>query len=113
MLKKNGSFLGPAAASFALLYMSWRSAFVLFGAMSLIMGLALFIVRDQASDSPGATKRAQTGFEAYLQCLKNRNIVFTSLVLMAGASLGLSLRRAFPSIICTKLPPLLWLPAPP
>ena len=81
-----GSFLGPAAASFALLYMSWRSAFVLFGAMSLIMGLALFIVRDQASDSAGATKRAQTGFDAYLQCLKNRNIVFTSLVLMAGAA---------------------------
>jgi len=81
-----GSFLGPAAASFALLYMSWRSAFVLFGAMSLIMGLALFIVRDQASDSAGATKRVQTGFDAYLQCLKNRNIVFTSLVLMAGAA---------------------------
>jgi MFS family permease len=81
-----GSFLGPAAASFALLYMSWRSAFVLFGAMSLIMGLALFIVRDQASDSPGTKKRAQTGFDAYLQCLKNRNIVFTSLVLMAGAA---------------------------
>jgi MFS family permease len=81
-----GSFLGPAAASFALLYMSWRSAFVLFGAMSLIMGLALFIVRDQASDSVGSKKRAQTGFDAYLQCLKNRNIVFTSLVLMAGAA---------------------------
>jgi MFS family permease len=81
-----GSFLGPAAASFALLYMSWRSAFVLFGALSLIMGLALFIVRDQSSDSADAKKRAQTGFDAYLQCLKNRNIVFTSLVLMAGAA---------------------------
>ena len=81
-----GSFLGPAAASFALLYMSWRSAFVLFGALSLIMGLALFIVRDQASDAAGAKRRARTGFDAYLQCLKNRNIVFTSLVLMAGAA---------------------------
>ena len=40
-----GSFIGPAAASFALLYMGWRSAFVLFGAISLVMGLTLFAVR--------------------------------------------------------------------
>ncbi|HKY08146.1 MAG TPA: MFS transporter, partial [Candidatus Binatia bacterium] len=44
-----GSFIGPAAASLALLYMDWRAAFVLFGALSLIMGLALFWVRDHGS----------------------------------------------------------------
>ncbi|HVO92298.1 MAG TPA: MFS transporter [Terriglobales bacterium] len=84
-----GSFIGPAAASFALLYMSWRSAFVLFGAISLIMGLTLFVVRDHAggaSEITGGKKKAQAGFDAYLQCLKNRNILFTSLVLMAGAA---------------------------
>lgn len=84
-----GSFIGPAAASFALLYMSWRSAFVLFGAISLIMGLTLFIVRDHAGGAgeiTGGRKKAQAGFDAYLQCLKNRNILFTSLVLMAGAA---------------------------
>jgi MFS family permease len=84
-----GSFIGPAAASFALLYMSWRSAFVLFGALSLIMGLTLFAVRDHtsgANEITGGKKKAAAGFDAYLQCLKNRNILFTSLVLMAGAA---------------------------
>ena len=83
-----GSFIGPAAASLALLYMDWRLAFVLFGAFSLIMGLALFWVRDhgEAAESGGTKKKAQAGFDAYVQCLKNRNIVFTSLVLMVGAA---------------------------
>ena len=83
-----GSFIGPAAASLALLYMDWRAAFVVFGALSLIMGLALFWVRDHGAgaEAGGAKKKAQAGFDAYLQCLKNRNIVFTSLVLMVGAA---------------------------
>ncbi len=83
-----GSFIGPAAASFALLYMDWRHAFVLFGAISLVMGLTLFVVRDHAGGAgeAGGKKKAKAGFDAYLQCLKNRNILFTSLVLMAGAA---------------------------
>jgi len=84
-----GSFIGPAAASFALLYMNWRSVFVLFGAISLIMGLTLFVVRDHAGaagDVAGGKTKAKAGFDAYLQCLKNRNIFLTSLVLMVGAA---------------------------
>jgi MFS family permease len=83
-----GSFIGPAAASLALLYMDWRAAFVLFGALSLVMGLTLFWVRDHGGEAEGGggRKKAQAGFDAYLQCLKNRNIVFTSLVLMVGAA---------------------------
>jgi MFS family permease len=82
-----GSFIGPAAASLALLYMDWRGAFVLFGALSLIMGLSLFWVREHgATETGGARRKAEAGFEAYLQCLKNRNILFTSLVLMVGAA---------------------------
>ena len=82
-----GSFIGPAAASLALLYMGWRSAFVIFGSLSLVMGLTLFWVDDHSStrDSGGKTK-TKTGFDAYIQCLRNRNILFTSLVLMAGAA---------------------------
>jgi MFS family permease len=83
-----GSFLGPAAASMALLYMDWRHAFVMFGLLSLIMGLTLFWVSDHttAGESAGGKQKAQAGFDAYLQCLKNRNILFTSLVLMVGAA---------------------------
>lgn len=83
-----GSFIGPAAASLALLYMGWRSAFVMFGLLSLIMGLTLFWISDQSSGSETTSGKTKTkaGFDAYIQCLKNRNILFTSLVLMAGAA---------------------------
>ena len=83
-----GSFIGPGAASLALLYMDWRSAFVLFGVLSLIMGLTLFRVTDHsaAGENAGGKQKAKAGFDAYLQCLKNRNILFTSLVLMVGAA---------------------------
>lgn len=84
-----GSFIGPAAASLALLYFSWHTAFVIFGVLSLIMGLTLFWVPDHtggADDRTGGKTKARAGFNAYLQCLKNRNIVLTSLVLMVGAA---------------------------
>jgi MFS family permease len=84
-----GSFIGPAAASLALLYFSWHTAFVIFGVLSLIMGLTLFMVPDHAGgadDRAGGKTKARAGFNAYRQCLKNRNIVLTSLVLMVGAA---------------------------
>jgi MFS family permease len=84
-----GSFIGPAAASIALLYMGWRTTFVVFGLLSLIMGLTLFAVKDHtgaANDPSNKKHKARAGFNAYLQCLKDRNIVFTSLVLMVGAA---------------------------
>ena len=84
-----GSFIGPAAASLALLYLSWRTAFVIFGALSLTMGLTLFLVKDYAggaNEKIGGKAKAKAGLSAYLQCLKNRDIVLTSLVLMVGAA---------------------------
>jgi MFS transporter, FSR family, fosmidomycin resistance protein len=83
-----GSFIGPAAASLALLYMGWRHAFVIFGLLSLIMGLTLFWINDHSAsgEQAGRKQKAKAGFDAYIQCLKNRNILFTSLVLMVGAA---------------------------
>src|SRR6266576_4243048 len=84
-----GSFIGPGLASIALLYMSWRTAFVVFGTVSLIMGLALFAVREHTSAADEAKERKgdfKANIDAYRVCLKNRNIVFTSLVLMVGAA---------------------------
>ena len=82
-----GSFIGPAAASVALLYVSWRTAFVIFGLLSLFMGLTLFLVRDYGGTGEATPKaKAHAGFDAYIRCLKNRNLLFTSLVLMAGAA---------------------------
>jgi MFS family permease len=82
-----GSFIGPGLASIALLYMGWQMAFVVFGIPSLVMGLALFLVREHDSTAdeskPGNFK---ANIDAYRACLKNRNILFTSLVLMVGAA---------------------------
>ena len=84
-----GSFIGPGLASIALLYMDWRTAFVVFGLPSLVMGLALFMVREHASAADDVKDRSsnfKANIEAYRTCLKDRNIVFTSLVLMVGAA---------------------------
>jgi MFS family permease len=84
-----GSFIGPGLASIALLYMGWQMAFVVFGIPSLVMGLALFLVRDQSSPSDQSKQRQgnfKANIDAYRACLKNRNIVLTSLVLMVGAA---------------------------
>ncbi len=83
-----GSFIGPGLASIALLYMDWKTAFVIFGIPSLVMGLTLFMLRDQASPDDGTRRKGnfKTNLNAYRQCLMNRNILFTSLVLMVGAA---------------------------
>jgi MFS family permease len=84
-----GSFIGPGLASIALLYMGWQMAFVVFGIPSLVMGLALFLVRDQSSPADQSKQRQgnfKANIDAYRACLKSRNIVLTSLVLMVGAA---------------------------
>ena len=81
--------MGPALASIALLYMGWKTAFVVFGIPSLVMGLTLFMVRDHAAapdETKGRKANFQANLDAYRLCLKNRNILFTSLVLMVGAA---------------------------
>ncbi len=84
-----GSFIGPALASLALLYMGWRTAFVVFGIFSLAMGLTLFLLRDYTSAAEEADAKKNTlksNVNAYRLCLKNRRIILTSLVLMVGAA---------------------------
>jgi MFS family permease len=84
-----GSFIGPAVASIALLYIGWKNAFVVFGALSVVMGLTLFMLRDHTSEEKETrTKKSnfKANLNAYKICLKNRNILFTSLVLMVGAA---------------------------
>jgi predicted MFS family arabinose efflux permease len=53
------------------------------------MGLTLFMLADRtgvSDDAQGGKNRIRANVNAYLQCLRNRNIVFTSLVLMVGAA---------------------------
>lgn len=84
-----GSFLAPAIASFLLLYMGWRPVFIILGLPGLVMGLMFFFLSDRVAGGSGLDakkKSARASLNAYRQCLKNRNIVFTSLVLMVGAA---------------------------
>jgi MFS transporter, FSR family, fosmidomycin resistance protein len=84
-----GSFIGPALASLALLYMGWRTAFVVFGIFSLAMGLSLFLLRDYTSvteETDAKRNIFKANVNAYFLCLKNRKIIITSLVLMVGAA---------------------------
>src|ERR671918_1980321 len=46
-----GSFIGPAVASLALLYMGWQTAFVVFGLPSVLMGLTLFLIGERTGVS--------------------------------------------------------------
>src|SRR5437762_4154206 len=59
-----GSFIGPALASLALLYMSWKTAFVVSGIVSLVMGRTLCMLRDQAS--PDDSVGRNTNFKSNL-----------------------------------------------
>ncbi len=83
-----GTFLAPAIAASLLLFMGWRQVFLILGVPSILMGMSYFLLRDRVPSSArmGKKKAARAGLDAYRQCLKNRNIVFTSLILMVGAA---------------------------
>jgi predicted MFS family arabinose efflux permease len=83
-----GSFLAPAIAATLLLFMGWRQTFFILGVPSILMGAGYFFLRDRLPNSArmGKKKAAQAGLDAYRRCLKDRNIVFTSLILMVGAA---------------------------
>ena len=83
-----GSFLAPAIAASLLLFMGWRQVFLILGVPSILMGLCSFLLRDRVPSSArmGKKNAARAGLDAYRQCLKNRNIVFTCLIMMVGAA---------------------------
>jgi len=63
-----GSFLGPAAASLALLYVGWRTAFVIFGSLSLLMGLTLFLCPITAAKASLLPERRKPAQDLMLTC---------------------------------------------
>jgi len=82
-----GSFLAPAIAAGLLLYMGWRQVFLVLGIPSILMGIGYFLLRDKVgAKTEGGKKKVQASWNAYVAYLKNRNILFTSFVLMAGAA---------------------------
>jgi len=88
-----GSLLAPITAGLLLLHVDWRTIFWLVGGISFLTGVPYFLFRDAVRpatprETLGGGKRgnAVQGWEAYKACLKNRNFLVISLVLMVGAA---------------------------
>lgn len=84
-----GSLLAPILAAVLITYLGWRGIFWGIGILSVITGLGFFAFRDSShsdsSDKP-RSRLTPSGWDAYRKCLKNKNILLVSLVLMVGAA---------------------------
>ena len=88
-----GSVLAPLVAGFLLIYVDWRTIFWIVGGISFLAGIPYFVFRESVqpaapieTDRKGKRGKAPQGWEAYKTCLKNRNFLIVSLVLMVGAA---------------------------
>ncbi len=84
-----GTFVGPAIAAFLLLYMGWRPVFLILAVPSLLTAFAYFWIPNVATagDRPESRSGKAGGtLSVYFRCLKNRNVLLTSLAAMVGAA---------------------------
>src|ERR671923_1548846 len=82
-----GSLAAPLLAALAITWVGWRGLFWTVGFITTIFGLICFAFKD--SLRPAASEQSHLvplGWEAYKNCLKNKNILLVSLVFMAGAA---------------------------
>lgn len=84
-----GALVAPLLAALAITWLGWRGVLWTVGALATVMGMICFVFRDSlrtASAGQAKSRRTPAGWEAYKTCLKNKNILLVSLVLMAGAA---------------------------
>lgn len=84
-----GALVAPLMAALAITWLGWRGVLWTVGVLATIMGMICFVFRDSlrsASAGHAKSRRTPAGWEAYKTCLKNKNILLVSLVLMAGAA---------------------------
>ena len=84
-----GALVAPLMAALAITWLGWRGVLWTVGVLATIMGMICFVFRDSlrsASAGQAKSRRTPAGWEAYKTCLKNKNILLVSLVLMAGAA---------------------------
>jgi len=84
-----GALVSPLLAALAITWLGWRGVLWAVGALATVMGMICFVFRDSlrtASVGQAKSRLAPAGWEAYKTCLKNKNILVVSLVLMAGAA---------------------------
>lgn len=94
-----GSLVAPIVAAVLIAYVGWRGIFWIVGIPSILMGFACLDLRDTIRLNPSQIKESRLtpmGWDAYKRCLKNRNILLISLVLMVGgAGLGHGINETY------------------
>ena len=84
-----GTLVAPLLAAL-LLYLTdnnWRLVLVIIGIPSVLMGLSYFWLRDIVKPAPtNGRARARAGWAAYVACLKNRDLLLVSALMMVGAA---------------------------
>lgn len=84
-----GTLVAPLLAAL-LLYLTdnnWRLVLVIIGIPSVLMGLSYFWLRDVVKPAPTSGRaRARAGWAAYVACLKNRDLLLVSALMMVGAA---------------------------
>ena len=84
-----GTVIAPLLAG-GMLYATdnnWRLVLVVIGIPSVLMGLSYFLLRDLVRPMPTDRKtRVRAGWAAYVTCLKNRDFMLVSMLMMVGAA---------------------------
>jgi MFS transporter, FSR family, fosmidomycin resistance protein len=94
-----GSLAAPIIAALLIAHVGWRGIFWIAGIPSVLMGLSCLVLRDTIRLNPSQvtkSRRTPMGWDAYKRCLKNKNILLISLVLMVGgAGLGQGINETY------------------
>ncbi|HZU05851.1 MAG TPA: MFS transporter [Chloroflexota bacterium] len=81
-----GTLAAPLIVGALVAFLDSRTVFLLVALPSLAVGLAYLLVRDQLPLTVGRRPSSQASWQAYLACLRNRNLLIISLVQMVGAA---------------------------
>lgn len=83
-----GTLAAPLLGAALITFLDWRVVMVLIGIPSVVIGLSYFLLRDVVRSAPPSNPRARAkaGWAAYLACLKNRDLMLVSALMMVGAA---------------------------
>src|SRR5581483_5660704 len=81
-----GTLIAPLLAAVMLAVFDWRIVVIIIGIPSVFIGLSYFWLRDVVRPSDSHRARGRAGWGAYVACLKNRDLMLVSALMMVGAA---------------------------